>query len=136
MTPERCAEIHAVCFTVPRPWSAAEFADLLVLREIYQCDHHSGFSLGRIAGPEAELLTLAVLPEARRQGLGKTLLSGFEAVAKKRGAEELFLEVAMDNAAAIQLYKRAGFTQCGRRKDYYESPRGPKLSAAVYKKQL
>ncbi|MCP5072055.1 MAG: GNAT family N-acetyltransferase [Rhodobacteraceae bacterium] len=136
MTPARLAEIHAACFGVPRPWSQAEFADLLTLPDIFLCEAKSGFAVGRIAASEAELLTLAVLPEAQRKGIGSALLADFETTAKQRGAEDLFLEVAADNYAAIYVYEAAGFVICGKRKDYYQSPKGPKISAVIYKKQI
>jgi ribosomal-protein-alanine N-acetyltransferase len=71
-----------------------------------------------VAG-EAELLTIAVDPAHRRQGLGRTLVEAFLAEARQRGAETAFLEVAEDNTAARTLYTAAGFTQTGRRKGYY-----------------
>ena len=71
------------------------------------------------AADEAELLTLAVEPSARRQGLGRALVDEFDAVARLRGAARGFLEVASDNAAAQALYAGAGWERTGRRRDYY-----------------
>lgn len=136
MTPKRCAKIHATCFTTPRPWSEAEFQSLLESPNIFVCDNPSGFAIGRMAGPEAELLTIAVKPEARGKGIGRALLSQFEMQAVKNGAEELFLEVATNNAAAIALYTSARYSRCGHRKDYYQTPKGPRISATVFKKRL
>ncbi len=134
MTPKRCAEIHAACFTTPRPWSEPEFADLLASEHVFLCARPQGFALGRIAGPEAELLTIAVLPNYRAQGIGAELLADFHAQATALGATDFFLEVANDNTAAIALYSRAGYAQCGIRKDYYETPRGPRISALVLRR--
>jgi ribosomal-protein-alanine N-acetyltransferase len=134
MTPKRCAEIHAACFTTPRPWSEAEFVDLLNSAPVFLCSRPEGFALGRIAGPEAELLTIAVTPEARGQGIGAGLLIEFETYAAKQGASDFFLEVAADNIAARALYAKAGYQQCGLRKDYYETPRGPRISALVLRR--
>lgn len=134
MTPKRCAEIHADCFTRPRPWSETEFTSLLDTAGIFLCAQPNGFALGRLAGPEAELLTIAVIPDARGQGVGAALLKDFETQASKQGATDFFLEVAADNKAAIGLYTKAGYQQCGLRKDYYESPRGPRISALVLRR--
>ncbi|MCP5085654.1 MAG: ribosomal protein S18-alanine N-acetyltransferase [Rhodobacteraceae bacterium] len=136
MTPNRCAEIHAACFSIPRPWNAAEFADLLARDGVFLCESDKGFVIGRVAGPEAELLTLAVEPASQGHGLGRQLLEEFENAAGDQGACDLFLEVAIDNAPAIRLYETAGFQPCGQRKDYYASPKGAKTSAVVYKKQI
>jgi ribosomal-protein-alanine N-acetyltransferase len=68
--------------------------------------------------PEREVLNIAVRPAFRRQGLGALLLEN----ELKRQAN-IFLEVRESNVAAIQLYKKAGFIQISRRRDYYDSPR-------------
>ena len=136
MTPQQLAAIHAECFTLPRPWSAEEFTDLLKSRNIFQCNLPSGFALGRVAGPEAELLSLAVRPAEQGKGLGRQLLRQYEAEARRRGATEAFLEVAVDNDAAIHLYRSEGYADAGWRKDYYEGPTGAKLSCLVLRKEL
>lgn len=120
MTPERLAALHATAFTTaPRPWSAAEFAALLAEPSVFLVAEPEGFAVGRIAGPEAELLTLAVAPAARRRGLATELLARLCAGAAGAGAEEILLEVAEPNAAARALYARAGFVEVGRRRRYY-----------------
>jgi [ribosomal protein S18]-alanine N-acetyltransferase len=138
MTPEALAVLHARCFTdTPRPWSAAEIAGIMGEASciaVLRCD---GFALGRIAGPEAELLTLAVAPEARRRGHGTALLARFEAEAAARGAAEIFLEVAVTNAAAIALYTRHDHRCIGRRAGYYSRPTGrPAVDALVLRKAI
>jgi ribosomal-protein-alanine N-acetyltransferase len=81
-----------------------------------------GFLLGRVAAGEAEVLTLAVDPGVRRQGLGAGLLAGFLRLAAERGACRVFLEVAADNGAALALYARAGLAPVGRRRGYFAVP--------------
>ncbi len=78
-----------------------------------------GAVLARVAADEAEVLTLAVLPAARRRGLGGALLAAAAREAARRGARTLFLEVAEGNAAARALYAAAGFAPVGRRPRYY-----------------
>ncbi|MEM9233590.1 MAG: GNAT family N-acetyltransferase [Pseudomonadota bacterium] len=68
---------------------------------------------------EAEILTIGVLPAARREGLGQELLLQTQAVLTENGTHKLFLEVAEANHAAIGLYLSAGFGRVGHRKDYY-----------------
>jgi ribosomal-protein-alanine N-acetyltransferase len=113
------AALHAAAFTRPRPWSEAEFAALLAAPGVFACTRAQGFALGRAIADEAELLTLAVHPEARRRGLGRALVAAFEAGARRAGARAAFLEVAADNAAALALYAGAGWRPAGRRPGYY-----------------
>lgn len=136
MTPQQLAAIHAECFTLPRPWSAEEFTELLKSANVFQCALPAGFALGRVAGPEAELLTLAVRPAEQGKGIGRQLLRQYEAEARKRGATEAFLEVAVDNAPAIHLYRSEVYTDAGWRKDYYQGPAGAKISCLVLHKDL
>ena len=85
MAPEALAALHARAFAggVPRPWSAAEFAALVGEAATLIAARDGGFALGRVAGPEAELLTLAVDPDARRRGIGSALVAAFEAAAAR-----------------------------------------------------
>lgn len=136
MTPEDLATLHSLCFTTPRPWTAAEFADLLGSNGIILAGDSRGFILGRIAGPEAELLTIAVAPDARKAGIGRDLVGQYHARASALGAEESFLEVAADNAPAIALYLASGYTQAGKRPRYYTTPDGQKRDALVFSRPL
>jgi len=112
------ADLHAMAFD--HAWSAVEFSALLngAATGWRTAD---GFILVRQAAGEAEILTLAVAPAARRRGLGRALVN--QALASLDHAD-LFLEVAADNAAAIALYEGAGFAAVGRRRGYYARPEG------------
>jgi ribosomal-protein-alanine N-acetyltransferase len=81
-----------------------------------------GFALARRIGDDAELLTLCVLPEERRRGVGAALLDEVMARARQMGARRLFLEVAETNGAAQALYAARGFVAGRRRPDYYRGP--------------
>ncbi len=136
MTPERLAALHGDCFTIPRPWSADEFRGLLTQKNIHLISHPHGFALISIAGPEAELLTLAVDPDQRRQGFANTLMADMETHCRAENVEEVFLEVVDTNAPARALYVACGYTVKGARKDYYNGPNGTKVSAVVMAKTL
>jgi [ribosomal protein S18]-alanine N-acetyltransferase len=137
MTPEALAALHALSFTdTPRPWSVAEFAVLLAEPTTLLAAGPGGFALGRVAGPEAELLTLAVHPAARRRGVASGLLDRFEAEAGARGAKEVLLEVAATNAAARALYGGRGYALAGRRPRYYVRAAPPPVDALVLRKTL
>ena len=130
------AALHARCFTTPRPWRAAEFEALLAQESVFLVGDATGFALGQSAGAEAELLTLAVPPDARRQGRGRALMAAFHAEAAARGASTALLEVSAENAAARALYAAEGYAEIGRRKGYYRAPRGPAADALVLTRPL
>lgn len=137
MTPEALALLHARCFRSPPPWSAADFAGLLADPLAFLLvEGDAGFLIGRAVAGEAELLTLAVAPEARRRGLARSLVARFLYQARVRGADRAFLEVAADNAAAIALYESTGFTLFGRRRGYYHAPDGTRTDALVLARDL
>jgi ribosomal-protein-alanine N-acetyltransferase len=69
---------------------------------------------------EGDIQTLAVAEDARRAGLGRTLVSSLLAEAETRGAAEVFLEVRADNPNARALYDSLGFEQIAVRAKYYQ----------------
>ncbi|WP_052072279.1 GNAT family N-acetyltransferase [Sphingopyxis sp. MWB1] len=104
-------------------WSAAQLLTLFALPSAHimlarEGGQPCGFYAARIAGPESELLLLAVDPCFRRRGIGQLLLDDWQQWASARGADEYFLEMRADNEA-IYLYKQAGFSEAGRRPSYY-----------------
>ena len=119
---EAMALLHAAAFPVPERWSAAAFATQLALPGVFGLlDERGGFALARVIADEAELLTIAVHPEARRLGLGRALLKAVLAEAARCGAETVFLEVAKANAPARALYAGLAFAPVGHRSGYYAS---------------
>jgi len=136
VTPESLAALHAAAFTIPRPWSAAEFAALLGGPGIVLVGDAEGIALGRVTLDEAELLTIAVPPPLQGTGRGRALLKAFEAGAAAAGATRVFLEVAEDNAAARALYAAAGYDESGRRPGYYAGPDSRRRDALVLTKRL
>ena len=117
--PAPLAALHATCFG--DAWSAAAIADLLAGPGAFAIHCQDGFVLARIAGGEAEILTLAVAPHARGKGLGRVLLQAAIGRAEEQGAHAMFLEVGADNPHALALYAGLGFAKVGLRKAYYTS---------------
>ena len=119
------AALHAASFTMPRPWSAAEFAALLASQRVFALTAGAkGLLLGQVVADEAELLTVAVHPDQRQQGLGRKLVQDFLGEAQSRGAASAFLDVAATNHAAVGLYRACGFAASGERRGYYRGPDG------------
>jgi ribosomal-protein-alanine N-acetyltransferase len=136
MRPEALARLHARCFsTTPRPWTASEFGELLQHPGCFLLTEPEGFLLGRVVAGEAELLTLAVAPEARRQGIARRLLAAFDARAHAAGAETAFLELSAANEAALAAYRGCGWQDAGRRRGYYRDEAGNPVDALVLRLQ-
>ena len=140
MSPDDLAAVHAAAFEEPRPWTAEEFAALLAAPGVFLAAAPGALLMGRLLGPgpgtEAELLTLAVHPNARRRGHARTLLSRFDAEAAGRGADRAFLEVMATNAPALALYRDTGWREARRRRGYYRVPDGGPVDAVILDKAL
>lgn len=136
MTPKAMAALHARAFTDQRSWTATEFADLLASPHRVLVTDPKGFLLGRVLAGEAEVLTLAIAPDAQRQGRARGLLARFLAEAGAMGAVQAFLDVAGDNLPARALYTQAGFTEVGRRRGYFARVQGPAVDAIVMARDL
>ena len=127
------AAIHAASFPPRERWGADAMRLQLDLPGAFGLiDARGGFLLARVAADEAEILTIAVEPAARRAGLGAILLAAALVEARARGAVAMFLEVAAANTAARALYAGAGFREVGTRPNYY--PGG--ASALVLRTEL
>ena len=116
---EALAAIHATCFT--KAWSADEFAELFDAPGLIAVidGSASGMALARVIADEAEILTIGVRPEARRDSIARQMMDEVMSRAHAAGADRLFLEVSKTNQAARTLYNRIGFAETGRRPRYY-----------------
>ena len=122
---EAMAAIHRACFA--KNWSAGEIAQFLgapgclsLVASLSPQQTVQGFLIVRSAGDESEILTLAVNPSHRRQGLARALLTAAIDSLRKAGAKWLFLEVESGNESARGLYQSLGAVAVGRRPRYYE----------------
>ena len=114
------AAIHAAAFPPAETWGADTISLQLALPGAFGLlDRRGGMLLARVAADVAEVLTLAVDPDARRQGVARSLLRTAIGEARARGATALFLEVATANSAGQALYRQAGLVEVGRRRRYY-----------------
>jgi ribosomal-protein-alanine N-acetyltransferase len=131
---DRLAQLHGEAFA--EPWSAAALAAVMASRGVEALAAEDGFIVIRTVAGEAEILTLAVAPPARRRGLGRALVDAAADIAARAGAEAMFLEVAADNTAALALYASAGFVPVGRRAGYYRRAGSPAMDALVLRRPL
>lgn len=120
-------------------WSRQSYHDELADTElrhylVAELDGKVVGSAGLLAiGETAQILTVGVLPAARRRGIGERLVQALVAEAGRRRAAEVLLEVRIDNAAARQLYEKLGFAVIGTRRGYYDQGR---VDAVVMRRAL
>ncbi len=128
------AQLHKASFNPA--WDEDAIISLLTSSTMawlgYIDDQPSGFVIIRIAADEAEILSIAVLPDARQHGLGRTLLTTAFEGAVQSGAISMFLEVARSNEPACQLYESVGFAHIGVRERYYSNDE----DALVFRRSL
>ena len=117
---ERAASLH--------PWSETQVAEELARSppdEVLVLAGHGplvAYCALRIVLDEAQVMNLAVRPDARRHGFGRFLLGVALARAARVGARRALLEVRARNLAAQALYVQCGFVPIGRRRHYYRDP--------------
>jgi [ribosomal protein S18]-alanine N-acetyltransferase len=130
-------ELHARAFD--KAWSADEIAKLMQNEAVFAILSRDaapqGFVMAWAAAGDSELLTVAVVPEARRKGVGASLVTSAGVAALVRGAAEMHLEVAEDNHAARALYAKLGYEEAGRRHAYYAGE-GGSVDAIVMRRML
>lgn len=107
-------------------WSAHDVAELEASGTRIWVDVQesklAGAVASRDAAGETEILNLAVAPGWRRRGIGRRLMEAALEGAVSAGAQRVFLEVRESNAGARIFYSQMGFTEGGRRRNYYREP--------------
>ena len=117
------AALEEICFPAD-PWPAEIIARLQERFIVaMQGDALVGYAALSSILDEGNLDNIAAAPDHRRQGIGEALLNEIIRLARERQLALLYLEVRAGNDAAIALYKKHGFQDVGRRKNYYEKPR-------------
>ena len=112
------------CRSQQDPWSLqhfeSEFDNPVSTVDLYWCqDELAGFLCSWLIAGELQIQNLATLPSMRRRGIAVRLLEHVIARSKAAGLNSIWLEVRISNRAAISLYKRFGFSVCGKRSAYY-----------------
>jgi ribosomal-protein-alanine N-acetyltransferase len=126
---EQVAEMELACFTSD-PWPRQSFESFIdragvtfiVAEDPGREKGIVGYAVLIHVADEAELLNLAVAGDARRSGIGSSLLRSLLEAAARDGIRTVYLEVRESNSAARGLYAAHGFAEVGRRRGYYQRP--------------
>ena len=130
------AQLEKICFS--DPWSERSIAyELTNPLSAWFVAVEDGVVLGYVGSQavldEADMMNIAVSPEARRRGIAQGLVEVLVAELKEKEVRCLTLEARASNDPAITLYHKLGFTQVGRRPNYY---RNPKEDALILRKEF
>ncbi|HKD26086.1 MAG TPA: GNAT family N-acetyltransferase [Xanthobacteraceae bacterium] len=136
---EQLAALHAAAFR--RGWSAEEFERLLIEHNVVADRAMSGasvagFVISRLAGDQAEILSIAVSAPHRRRGLARKLLDVHLRRLATYGISVVFLEVDERNTPARRLYAGLRFHEVGRRESYYVDAGAETGTALVLRRDL
>jgi ribosomal-protein-alanine N-acetyltransferase len=132
---QQIAGLEKICFS--DPWSENSIASELENRLSYWLvaldgDIVTGYVGSQSVLGESDMMNVAVHPDYRRQGIAEALVTHLVQALREKGNHCLTLEVRASNTPAIALYEKLGFTQVGRRPNYY---RNPKEDALILRKE-
>ncbi len=130
------AQLERVCFS--DPWSENSIGSELDNRLSYwlvaEVDQQvAGYIGSQSVLDMTDIMNVAVSPDQRRQGIAEALVKALVKELKRRGMIGLMLEVRVSNESAIALYEKMGFSEVGRRPNYYRNPRE---DALIMRKEL
>ena len=120
------AALEKICFS--DPWSEKSVASELNNKLAYwlvalEGDTVAGYIGSQTVLDETDMMNVAVSPDYRRKGIAEALVNGLVDALKEQGSHCLTLEVRASNEPAKNLYEKLGFSQIGRRPNYYRNPR-------------
>jgi [ribosomal protein S18]-alanine N-acetyltransferase len=123
-------------------WTRSQLSGILPMAGVFlilaiqrEDDSVVGFSLFRTVAGESELLLIGVLPGEQRRGVGTLLLDDFIDRARDEDVSRVHLEVR-DGNPAIGMYRAAGFSPVGRRRNYYHATDGKRYDAITLAREL
>lgn len=127
LTPHDALAVYEVAsLSFPKPWTVQDFRYFLEQPSCYALGIANSentivaYFLGLLVSGDLDIVSIATVPEMRRQGLGDTLLSHAQ---RDTQVQKMLLEVDTLNESALNLYKKHGFKLMGVRKKYYENTR-------------
>lgn len=134
---EELERLERICFS--RPWSRKMLAEELenecaafLVAEDPRTGKAVGYAGLLVVADEGYITNVAVFPEYRRRGVAGQIIAVFDNFARGNHLAFLTLEVRPSNSAAIALYESFGFSEAGRRKNYYDLPKEDALILTKY----
>ncbi len=131
-------DIHKKCF--PIYWKEKEISDMLLVSGtkawLAAADSPTGMVITRMQFEQAEILTIAVLPDFQNNGIARMLMNEAEKDLRAAGVKKIFLEVAENNKSAYALYLKIGYQETKRRKAYYKQADNNFVDAIVMCKEF
>ncbi len=129
---DRLCEIEEQCFeqeAFTRQQLAYLISDYNTIGLVAMLDDEiAGFAIARVNIERnitfGHILTIDVAPAYRRKGIAQIILQEIESILRERDIEECRLEVRENNVAALNLYKKLGYTKIGRLEKYYGCAHG------------
>ena len=123
---DQIAQLEKLCFS--DPWSINSIASELDNKLAFwlvatEEDRVAGYIGSQTVMDETDMMNVAVHPDYRRKGIAEALVNGLVEELKRKESRCLTLEVRASNVPAIALYEKLGFSEIGRRKNYYRNPR-------------
>jgi len=130
-------EVQAYTF----PWTRGNFIDSLAagyLARVLVAEDGEliGYFVAMPGVDEMHLLNVTVAPEQQGRGYARRLLAQLYRQSVTLGTSAVWLEVRESNARARALYLSEGFTEAGRRRDYYPAPAGQREDAILMTRSL
>lgn len=134
-------KLHRAAFPASEAWSVSAFSDMMRqstthAEGIFAHAELQTMLLVQYVAGEAEILTLATAPGARRRGLAQQTLDGMQQRLAPLGLAKWLLDVAEDNRAARAFYKKLGFQVDARRANYYKRLEGTSVDAILMSKPV
>ena len=129
------ADLEKMCFH--DPWSlnsiASEVSNKLSLWFVaVENEKVIGYVGSQTVLGETDMMNIAVHPDCRKRGIATLLITHLVDALAQQGSHSLMLEVRESNENAISVYRKLGFMDVGRRKNYY---RNPKEDALILRKE-
>lgn len=133
------AEIERLCFV--HPWSEQSINEEMskensVFLMAFEDETPIGYVGLSTVLDEGYMGNLGVIEKYRRKGIGRALMNELINECKAMDSAFVTLEVRASNTPAVKLYESLGFTEAGRRKNYYKEPLEDAILMTLYFKEI